>query len=86
MRALMGGDGPAHPERPKSEWLKGVVLLTNSHLTTVSSQYIVNHCKETPALDAAPKKVEFRDSLPMTASQKHLKKMLRDEEMARQSE
>ena len=73
-------------DRPGSERVKAFVVLKESHVGKVAVEEIVAHCRERLAPYAVPKLVEFRESLPVTVSQKLFKKLLRDEETARQQE
>ena len=76
--------GLPDPERPGSERVKAFVVLRKSAQASVEE--ILDHCREKLAPYAIPKTIEFRDSLPMTVTQKLFKKQLRDEELARINE
>ncbi|MFH1137438.1 MAG: AMP-binding protein [Pseudomonadota bacterium] len=76
--------GLPDPERPGSERVKAYVVLRKS--ARASAEDILNHCREKLAPYAVPKTIEFRDSLPLTVTQKLFKKQLRDEELARMAQ
>jgi long-chain acyl-CoA synthetase len=73
--------GLPDPERPGSERVKAFVVLRSG--CDASTDDIINHCRENLAPYAVPKSVEFRDSLPMTVTEKLFKKQLREEELAK---
>ena len=52
----------------------------------VSAEDIIGACKAALPPYAVPKYVEFRDSLPLTATEKLWKKQLRDEAVAKMKE
>jgi long-chain acyl-CoA synthetase len=68
-------------DRPGSERVKAYVVLRNGQQAT--AEEILAHCREKLAPYAVPKAIEFRESLPMTVTQKLFKKQLRDEELAK---
>ena len=51
---------------------------------TATDEEIINFCKEKLAAYKSPKFVEFRQELPKSAVGKILRKILRDEEAAKQ--
>ena len=73
--------GIPDPGRPGSERIKAFVVLKDDHKGKVSGDEIIDFCKQKLSAYAVPKFVEFRDSLPMTVSEKLFKKQLRDEEI-----
>jgi len=73
--------GVPDPARPGSERVKAFVVLRGAYDGKVSADEIISHCKEKLAPYAVPKMVEFRESLPLTVTEKLFKKQLRDEEM-----
>jgi long-chain acyl-CoA synthetase len=72
--------GIPDPERPGSERIKAFVVLRPDHAGRVTADDIICHCREKLAPYAVPKAVEFRESLPLTVTEKLFKKRLRDEE------
>ncbi|MRR37354.1 hypothetical protein EG829_22410, partial [bacterium] len=46
---------------------------------------IIEHCRQNLAPYAVPRAVEFRDSLPLTVTEKIFKRQLREEEIMKQS-
>jgi long-chain acyl-CoA synthetase len=73
--------GIPDPERPGSERVKAFIVLRDDFKGKVSADHIINFCKHKLSPYAVPKFVEFRESLPMTVSEKLFKKQLRDEEI-----
>lgn len=73
--------GLPDPERPGSERVKAFVVLKKTHEGEVTDQEIIGFCKQKLSDYAVPKSVEFRESLPMTVTEKLFKKQLRDEEL-----
>jgi long-chain acyl-CoA synthetase len=78
--------GVPDPERDGSERIKAFVVLKDSCKGTVTEADIIEHCRQNLAPYAVPRTVEFRNSLPMTVTEKLFKKQLRDEEMRKQQE
>jgi long-chain acyl-CoA synthetase len=72
--------GIPDPERPGSERIKAFVVLRPDHAGRVTADDIICHCRERLAPYAVPKAIEFRESLPLTVTEKLFKKRLRDEE------
>ncbi len=73
--------GIPDPERPGSERVKAFVVLKKTHEGEVTDHEIIDFCKQKLSDYAVPKSVEFRESLPMTVTEKLFKKKLRDEEL-----
>lgn len=73
-------------ERPGSERIMAVVVLKDEYKGKVSAEDIIGACKEALPPYAVPKYVEFRDSLPLTVTEKLWKKQLRDEAVAKMKE
>jgi len=67
------------------ERIKAFVVLRDGYEGKVTVNDIVSHCKEKLAPYAVPKMVEFRESLPLTVTEKLFKKQLRDEEIRKLS-
>ncbi len=74
--------GVPDAEKPGSERVMAVIQLKDEFKGEVSKEEIVAFCKENLAPYAVPKFVEFRDELPLTATEKLFKKELRDEAVA----
>jgi long-chain acyl-CoA synthetase len=72
--------GILDPERPGSERIKAFVVLRPDHAGRVTADDIISHCREKLAPYAVPRTIEFRESLPLTVTEKLFKKRLRDEE------
>ena len=75
--------GIPDPERPGSERIKAFVVLKDDYKAKVNTDDIIDFCKQKLSAYAVPKFVEFRDSLPMTVTEKLFKKQLRDEEIGK---
>ncbi len=77
---LMGASfGVPDPNVPGSERVAAVIKLHDNYPDKVTKEEIRNFCREHMAPYAVPKYVEFRDTLPMTVTEKLYKKELRDE-------
>ena len=61
--------------------IKAFVVLKDQHRGQIDANEIINFCKQKLSPYAAPTWIEFRDSLPMTSTEKLFKKQLRDEEI-----
>ena len=73
--------GLPDPDRPGSERIKAFVVLKDQHRGRIDADEIITFCKQKLSPYAAPTWIEFRDSLPMTSTEKLFKKQLRDEEI-----
>ncbi len=73
--------GIPDPERYGSERIKAFIVAKKEYKDKVTAEEIIAYCKEKLAPYAVPKFIEFRESLPMTVSEKLFKKQLRDEEI-----
>ncbi|MEW5785842.1 MAG: AMP-binding protein [Bacillota bacterium] len=73
--------GVPDPERPGSERIKAFIQLKEQFKNKVSATEIISYCKKKCPPYAVPKFVEFREHLPLTATQKLFKRKLREEEM-----
>jgi len=71
--------GVPDPENPGSERVMAFVQLRTDHKGEVTTDEIRNFCREHLAPYAVPRFIEFRDTLPMTVTEKLFKKALRDE-------
>ena len=78
--------GIPDPERPGSERIKAFIRLRENSKGKVSEQGIIDYCKENLAPYAVPKSIEFRDDLPLTATEKIFKRALREEEIKKMKE
>ncbi|MEJ2716751.1 MAG: AMP-binding protein [Deltaproteobacteria bacterium] len=75
--------GIPDPERPGSERVMAAVRLKDGTEDTVTPEEIREFCRQHLPPYAIPKVVEFRDSIPLTATEKLFKKALREEAIAR---
>ena len=70
------------PDAYRGETVKAFVVLKPGQ--TATAQEIIDFCKERLTGYKVPKMVEFREALPKSAVGKLLRKVLRDEELAKQ--
>ncbi len=70
------------PHEYRGETVKAYVVLRPEE--TATEDEIISFCRDHLAAYKAPKLVEFRDSLPQSAIGKVLRRMLRDEELAKE--
>jgi long-chain acyl-CoA synthetase len=78
--------GVPDPERPGSERVMAAVKLKDHAGGTVSEADIREYCRQHLPPYAVPKSVEFRDTMPLTATEKLFKRVLREEAIARMNE
>jgi len=78
--------GIPDPERPGSERVKAFILLNPKYLGKITTDDIIEYCKEKFPPYAVPKFIEFRKTLPLTLAMKIFKKKLKDEEIAKMKE
>lgn len=71
--------GVPDSELPGSERVMAVVQLKEEYKGKVSEAEIIEYCKNHLAPYAIPQKIEFREELPLTVTEKVFKKALRDE-------
>ena len=69
------------PDEYRGETVKAFVVLRAGE--SASEQEIIDFCRERLAAYKVPKAVEFREALPKSAVGKLLRKVLRDQEMAK---
>lgn len=72
--------GVPDPERGGSERVKAFVQLKGGFESRVTAADIINFCKERCPPYAVPTFVEFKNDIPLTATQKPFKRKLREEE------
>jgi long-chain acyl-CoA synthetase len=72
------------PHEYRGETVKAFVVLKDGESAT--EEEIIVFCREKLAAYKSPKSVEFRDALPQSAIGKVLRKTLREEEIAKQSQ
>jgi long-chain acyl-CoA synthetase len=72
------------PDEYRGETVKAFVVLKPGQSAT--EEEIMEFCNEHLARYKSPKLVEFRETLPQSAVGKVLRKILRDEEMAKAKE
>jgi long-chain acyl-CoA synthetase len=70
-------------EVPGSERVMAVIQLKEEHKGEVSESEMIAYCKEVLPPYPVPKTIEFREKLPLTATEKVFKKALRDEMLER---
>ena len=69
------------PDERRGETVKSFIVLKPG--AKVTAEDLIAYCREHLAAYKIPRSVEFRDSLPMSAALKILRRELRDEEMAK---
>ncbi len=69
------------PHEYRGETIKAFVVLKEGE--TATEDEIIDFCRQNLAAHKSPKIVEFRKELPKSAVGKILRKMLREEEMAK---
>jgi len=72
--------GIPDPERKGSERIKAFIVLKEEFRNIIGENDIIAFCREKCADYAVPRQVEFRESLPLTVTEKIYKKQLREEE------
>jgi len=77
--------GVPDSERPGSERVKAFIVLNEDLADNTTADDLIAHCREKLTPYAVPKFIEFRDSLPLTVTEKLFKKALRDEELTKSS-
>jgi long-chain acyl-CoA synthetase len=75
--------GIPDPEMAGSERIKAFIKLKEGFEGKVGAEDIIAHCRDHLPPYAAPRFVEFREDLPMTATEKLFKRALREEEAAK---
>lgn len=73
--------GVPDPERPGSERIKAFIVLKEEQRGKVTEEELIDLCREKCASYSVPKEIEFRDSLPLTVTEKIFKRLLREEEI-----
>ncbi|MBS4022325.1 MAG: hypothetical protein KGZ79_07875 [Dethiobacter sp.] len=73
---------PDH-ERQGSERIKAFVVLKEEYQNRVSAEEIIEFCRDKCASYAVPRHVEFRETLPLTVTEKIFKRELREEEISK---
>jgi long-chain acyl-CoA synthetase len=71
--------GVPDPEVPGSERVMAVIQLQEAYKGKISRMEIAEYCRSRLAPYAVPKRIEFREELPLTVTEKVFKKVLRDE-------
>jgi long-chain acyl-CoA synthetase len=72
------------PDSYRGETVKAVVVLKAG--VTATEKEIADYCKEKLSAYKVPKSFEFREALPVSATGKILRRVLRDEEIAKKDE
>ena len=75
--------GIPDPDIPGSERVMAVIQLKDAYVGKVTKDEMIAYCKSQLAPYAVPKKIEFRDELPLTVTEKVFKKALRDEVLSK---
>jgi len=75
--------GVPDPQIPGSERVMAVIQLKDEFIGKVSEAEMIAYCRERLAPYAVPKTIEFRQELPLTATEKVFKKALRDQVLQR---
>lgn len=78
--SVAGVIGVQDPERPGSERVKAFVALRDDYREKITSDDILQYCKDNLPSYAVPKYIEVRELLPLTPVMKLDKKRLREEE------
>ena len=71
--------GVPNPRVPGSEWVVAVVRLKDDQRGEVDANGIKAFCKERLPSYAVPRRIEFREDLPLTVSEKVFKRELREQ-------
>ncbi len=71
------------PDPSVGEWIKVYVALKDEYKGRVSVDDLIEWCRKNLAPYKIPKEIEFRDQLPRTIVGKLLRRLLRDEEIAK---
>jgi long-chain acyl-CoA synthetase len=71
--------GIPDPNIPGSERVMAVIQLKDEYKGKLSEAEMIAYCKDELATYAVPHKIEFREELPLTVTEKVFKKVLRDE-------
>lgn len=76
--------GIPDPERPGSERLKVFIRLKEGFEGRLTSEEVINHCKEKLAAYAVPRFIEIgTEELPLTVTEKLFKRALREREISK---
>jgi long-chain acyl-CoA synthetase len=75
--------GIPDPMIPGSERVMAVIQLKDEYKGKMSEAEMIAYCRDKLAPYAVPKKVEFREELPLTVTEKVFKKVLRDQVIER---
>jgi long-chain acyl-CoA synthetase len=71
--------GIPDPKIPGSERVMAVIQLKDEYKGKLSEEEVIAYCKDELTPYAVPHKIEFREELPLTVTEKVFKKVLRDE-------
>lgn len=71
------------PDPSVGEWIKAYVVLKDEYKGKVSIDDLMEWCRRNLAPYKVPKEIEFREQLPRTIVGKLLRRLLRDEEIAK---
>ena len=84
--AMAAAVGIPDPERPGSERIKAFIKPKDEYRGKLNADEIISYCMDKLPPTAVPKYVEFRDSLPLTVTEKIFKRALREEEVNKMKE
>jgi len=73
--------GVPDPERLGSERIKAFIVLREEYRGKVTTEEMIEFCRDKCSSYAIPRQVEFRTSLPLTVTEKIFKRQLREEEI-----
>jgi long-chain acyl-CoA synthetase len=71
------------PDPSVGEWIKAYVVLKDEYKGRVAANDLIEWCRKNLAPYKIPKEIEFKDQLPRTIVGKLLRRLLRDEEIAK---
>jgi acyl-CoA synthetase (AMP-forming)/AMP-acid ligase II len=75
--------GVPDPKIPGSERVVAAIQLKDEYKGKLTEEEIRNYCREHLSPYEVPKFIEFRDSMPLTVTEKLFKKALREEVIVR---
>ncbi|MFX1357037.1 MAG: AMP-binding protein [Promethearchaeota archaeon] len=78
--------GIPDPERPGSERVKAFISIKPDFEGKITSEEIIEYCKEKLPPYAVPKFIEFKEDMPLTPVMKIFKRKLREEEIKKMKE
>lgn len=82
----VGVIGIPDPERPGSERVKAFISVKPEFEGKITTDEVIEYCRDKLPAYAVPKSVEFKKELPLTLAMKIFKRKLREEEIAKMKE